>query len=76
MLSVPWALILKQAPGLISAATGLLIKSRRTSADIITAKDLNALRDQYAASINRPMRAGEACCRPTQRPHRGAGDCG
>lgn len=48
MLAVPWQLILKQAPALISAAGDLLIKSRRWSADITTAKDLNALRDRCA----------------------------
>ena len=48
MLAVPWQLILKQARVLISAAGDLRIRSRRTSADIITAKDLNALRDRCA----------------------------
>jgi len=47
-MAVPWLLILKQAPALMSAAADLLIKSRRTSGDIITAKDLNALRDRCA----------------------------
>ena len=48
MLAVPWQLILRQAPALLSAAGDLLIKSRRWSADIATARDLDALRNRCA----------------------------
>ena len=48
MLALPWPLILKQAPALLSAAGDLLMRSRRWSADIATAKDLDALRHRCA----------------------------
>jgi hypothetical protein len=48
MLAVPWQLILKQAPLLMSTAGDLFMKSRSWSAGITTAKDLNALRDRCA----------------------------
>ena len=48
MLAVPWPLILKQAPALLSAAGDLLLKSRHWSKDIATARDLDALRNRCA----------------------------
>jgi hypothetical protein len=45
---MPWQIILSQAPALISAATELLTKSRRWSADIATTRDLDALRGRCA----------------------------
>jgi hypothetical protein len=48
VLAVPWELILKQVPALISAAADLLIKSRSRPAQFITVKDLDALRERCA----------------------------
>jgi hypothetical protein len=48
LLTVPWELILKQAPALISAAADLLMRSRGRPAQLITAKDLDALRERCA----------------------------
>ncbi len=63
MVAVPWQFILSQTPALISAAGDLLSKSRRSSAEIATAKDLSALREscerlardqqEYAALVQR-----------------------
>jgi hypothetical protein len=48
MLAVPWQLVLKQAPLLMSAAGDLFMKSRSWSVGIATAKDLNSLRERCA----------------------------
>jgi hypothetical protein len=48
MLALPWQFILNQTPALLLAAGDLLSKSRRSPADIATAKDLDALRDRCA----------------------------